>query len=200
MAPSYIQIGRELSLRLALVRRTLAELTLNDSTRSTANALVDSQQKEIDLLVSQMQSGQMPSNRRVLAVPENLKAARQKLYETIGPAESALLDEMLASLRGEARATLGKLRLMLENLHAPQSEEQNWENILAQADADAENLPKRDLHGDEYDRQRAIMNQLLVHTHDQLETILTPQQLTQLGPRFEQLAADRPSTAPSPRS
>jgi hypothetical protein len=106
MAPSYIAVGKDLSLRLALVRRTLDDLTLDPPTRTQANDLLQACEKEVDGLIKQMENGPMPSSRKVLGIPVYLRTQRNQLYQIIGAEQSQALDEMLRSLRGEGRSTL----------------------------------------------------------------------------------------------
>jgi hypothetical protein len=192
LAPSYIAIGRELSLRLSLVRRTLHDLTLDPAVRTQALNLIDSCRKEVNDLISQMRDGPMPPSREVLGVPANLRACRQELYQLIGPDQSKSLDEMLRSLRGEARSTLGHVRLMLDDLNAPPGERQHIEGILSAAEAGAESLPHTDLPDGQYDSQRKRLDGMLAKVRTQLMSVLTPAQLARLGPKFEQVLPPAP--------
>ncbi len=184
MAPSYIAIGRDLSLRLSLVRRSVDELSLDPRVRGQANAVLNSCQQEVDDLVGQMEKGALPSSRKVLGVPGDLRAGRSELYEIIGPQESEQLDEMLRSLRGEARSTLAHVRLMLQEMIPPPVEMRKCEGIISAAEGKAESFPHLDLSAEEYDAQRGKLDGILKSVEEQLDGVLTPGELERLGPRF----------------
>jgi hypothetical protein len=194
-APAYLAIGKGLSLQLKLVRQTVADLKLDAATGEQAAALVDDCKGKLDALIHQIQTGNYPSNKSVLAIPSDLRQARSRLYELIGPEQSKLLDEKLQSLRGQARQKIGELRNMVDDLKLSPPEQTNCESALKSADVDVEKLPSTDVSGDEYDRSRAQMNKIFGDVHDHLAAILSQQEKTELGPRFAQLA--RPATAPS---
>ena len=183
-APSYIAIGRDLSLRLSLVRRSVDELSLDPRVRGQANAVLNSCQQEVDDLVGQMEKGALPSSRKVLGVPGDLRAGRSELYEIIGPQESEQLDEMLRSLRGEARSTLAHVRLMLQEMIPPPVEMRKCEGIISAAEGKAESFPHLDLSAEEYDAQRGKLDGILKSVEEQLDGVLTPGELERLGPRF----------------
>lgn len=103
MAPSYISIGKELRLRLALMRRTLNDLSLNAAIKQHANQILDSADADLQQLLVEVQSGRMPGYHRLMSVPDKLRAARANLMAVIGPDQSDLLEEKLRSLRGEAQ-------------------------------------------------------------------------------------------------
>src|SRR5580704_7463435 len=100
MAPSYISIGKELRLRLALLCRTLNDLSLDAAIKQRANQILDSADADLQQLLAEVQSGRMPGYHRLMSVPDNLRAARAQLLAVIGPDQSDLLEEKLRSLRG----------------------------------------------------------------------------------------------------
>ena len=57
MAPMYVAIGKELSLRLALVRRTLDDLKLDRPIRQRADQIVDTAAGELKYLLAEIQAG-----------------------------------------------------------------------------------------------------------------------------------------------
>jgi hypothetical protein len=195
MAPMYLSIGRQLCLRLDIMRRTVDELNLTPDIAPQADQLIDTARKQIADLMNEIKNGPMPSDRLVRAIPPNLRAARDHLYALIGPAQTQKLQQMLQSLRGETRENLGRLRLMLADLHLPDDENQKCRSILSDADAQAESLPQTTVQGDAYDQARQKMTDLLTHLHDRLCTILTAPQRQQLGPAFAQYAS--PATRPN---
>jgi hypothetical protein len=187
VAPSYIAIGRQLSLRMATVRRTLDDLTLDPPVRTQANEIVESCKKEVDDLVSQMQNGPMPSAMKVLGEPARLRAAQQALYQLIGPDQSQLLDEMMRSMRGQARAILGNVGMMLDDSGADAAKMKACQKILADAQAEAESLPRLDVPDAEYEAQRKRMDDLLAKLRDKLISQLSDDDLQRLEPKFDQL-------------
>jgi hypothetical protein len=195
IAPTYIAIGRDVSLRLSLLRRTLDDLTLEPSVRTQANQLVESLRKEVDGMVTQMCDGPMPSCRMVLSEPGNLRAGKQALDQIIGPDQSTLLDEMLRSLRGEARSTLGHVRLLLENLKDEPDQLKTCMVILRGADAEAESLPHTDVPDADYDAQHKRLDDLLMSVRNKLTSVLSPADLARLGPKFDQLLPPPPAPA-----
>jgi hypothetical protein len=197
MAPTYLALGKDLRLRLILVRRTLDDLSLDPSIKQQAEQLVDSAKAEIQYLIGEIQAGRMPSNQRLMAVPTNLRAARAKLMQIIGPDQGQLLDEKLQSLRGEARQEIGQLRQGLEDLKPAADEQGQCDTILAETDKAVESLPDTDEVGDDYARDRQKMNDLFSSTHDRLAAVLSPGEQTALGPRFSEMAAKTPATQPS---
>src|SRR5277367_3675396 len=117
MAPSYMSIGKELRLRLALIRRTLNDLSLDAAIRQRDNQILDSADSDLQQLLAEIQSGRMPGYHRLMSVPDNLRAARANLLAVIGPDQSDLLQEKLRSLRGEARNQLNWLHQQLSDLN-----------------------------------------------------------------------------------
>jgi hypothetical protein len=184
LVPTYIAIGRDLSLRLVLMRKTLNDLTLDASTRLQAADLLQGCQKEVDGLVTELMNGELPSSRNVLRVPGDLRTKRGQLYQIIGTDQSQLLDEMLSSLRGEARSTLGHVLLMVESLNPPAAQIEKCKSILSSADAKAEALPHLDLSPQDYDAQRQKMDAMLNSVRDDLTKTLTPEEMDRLGPKF----------------
>lgn len=196
MAPTYLKVGKDLRLRLSLVRRTLDELTLDAATRQQADQLVDSCKADLQYLIGEIEAGRMPPVQRVMAIPGNLRAARAKLMQIIGPDQGQLLDEKLQSLRGEARKDIGQLRQGLEDLKCPPNQIKDYNTILDEADKGVESLPDTEETGDDYARDRAKMNDLLAKTHDRLMQVLSADQQAGLGEHFSQLvngAATEPS-------
>jgi hypothetical protein len=198
MAPTYIAIGRQLCMRLDITRRTVDDLKLDPAMAKQADEMIDTSRAQLADLLYQLQSGRLPPNRIVQAVPVNLRAARDRLFELIGPDQTQKLQEMLQSIRGETRDNLGRIRLMLEDLHLPDSENKKCQSILSDADSQAESLPQEAVQGNSYDEAREKMTNLLDTLHTRLCSVLTDTQRQQLGPRFAQLAQPTTRTAPSP--
>jgi hypothetical protein len=193
MAPMYVAIGKELSLRLALVRRTLDDLKLDRPIRQRADQIVDAAAGELKYLLAEIQAGRMPATRRLSAVPGNLRTAREQLMEVIGTQQGQLLEEKLRSLRGEGRAEIGKLRQALDEVKTSANEKRSCDAILSDTDGAVEKLPDGDLQGDEYAKARQLMVEVFARTHDRLTKVLTAEEQMQLGPRLVELAATRPS-------
>jgi hypothetical protein len=199
MAPSYLSIGKELRLRLALIRRTLNDLSLDAAVKQRANQIIDSSDAQLKELIADIQSGRMPGYHRLMSVPDNLRAARANLLAVIGPDQGDLLDEKLRSLRGEARNQLDWLHQQLSDLNLSDGAERPCDKILSETDAAVEKLPDMDLQGDQYVRARAAMDKLFVRAHDALAKVLSAGQLMRLGPHFAELAA-RPAATTQPAS
>jgi hypothetical protein len=187
MAPAYIAVGKDLSLRLALVRRTLDDLTLDPPTRTQANDLLQACEKEVDGLIKQMENGPMPSSREVLGIPVYLRTQRNQLYQIIGTEQSQALDEMLRSLRGEGRSTLGHIRLALLELTPPPLKMSECDTVISTAEQKVEALPRTDLPADQYDAGRQNLDAILNSVRDKLSGILSADEITRLGPRFGEL-------------
>ena len=102
MAPSYVAIGEQLRLRLALFRRTLNDLSLDAAIKQRANQILDASDDDLKELLAEVRSGRMPGYHRLMTVPDRLRAARASLLAVIGPDQGDLLQEKLRSLRGEA--------------------------------------------------------------------------------------------------
>jgi hypothetical protein len=198
LAPSYLAIGQTLSMQLDLFKRAIADLKLDDAVRRQANAMVDQSRAEINSLIQQMKSGNMPSNARVTAIPENLRSGRAKLFDLIGPEQTRLLQEELQSMRGQGRQKIGELRSMLTDLTLTTTQKQQCDACMVDADSAVEKLSAHDLQGDEYDKSHAQMSQIFATIHDRLATVLSEAQKQELGPRFAQLS--RPATGPSAKS
>lgn len=198
MAPAYLAIGKSLLVRVALIRRTLSDLTLNQDNRKTANQILDGVALDVQYLMGEIQAGRMPPAGRIAAVPANLQVARAKLTEVLGPEQNQILLEKLRSVRGEARREIGQLRQALDDLKTSERERHGCDAIVADADAGAEKLPDCDLEGESYAKARQSMLDLLTWTHDKLGGVLTPQEQSQLGPGFAELAAKPAATRPSP--
>jgi hypothetical protein len=197
MAPTYLAVGQDLLLRTTLVRRTLDDLTLDPPIRKQANEIVDGCRSDIENLMTQVESGNMPTMTRITAVPANLRAGREKLMEVLGPDQGEALSEKLRSLRGEARGQIMRLRLSLEDLKLPAAERDSCEKILNDTDLSAEKLPDHDIEGDEYAAARQSMTDLFARTHDSMARILTSDEQSRLGPKFSELAAKAATTQPS---
>ncbi|MDP9172333.1 MAG: hypothetical protein M3O30_00505 [Planctomycetota bacterium] len=193
--PSYLSIGKGLALQLRLVRQTVDDLKLPAPTGTTADAMVDQCISDLNRVITQLKSGNLPSNSSVMAVPGKLRESRAKLYDFLGPDQSKLLDERMQSLRGQARLKIGELRLMLQDLKLTNDQQHRLSNVLSTTDASVEQLPATDVQGTEYDKARAQMNEIFAEVHDCVAAILSPDEQTELGPRFAQLA--RATTAPS---
>lgn len=199
LAPVYIKFGRDLSLRISLMRKAVDDLSLDAKTRQAANDLIDGDRQDIDALVTQMQSGNLPASSRVMGVPQELKASKLQLYTMIGEQQQAVLEDILESLRWEALSTFGKLQLSLGDLKLTDSQLVCCQGILKDGEAKADSLPEHNASDGTYDQQREAMNGLFTEVHDRMAAVLTPEQQLLLGPRFVQLAANRPTTAPSPQ-
>jgi hypothetical protein len=168
MAPSYIAIGKDLSLRLSLVRRTVDELTLDPATKTQADELLNSCSKEVDDMVSEMTSGPMPSSRKVLGIPVELRGQRNQLYEIIGTQQGQSLDEMLRSLRGEGRSTLGHIDLMFQEMTPLPGAMDKCEAVISGAQEEVERLPRTDLPADQYDSGRESLDGILNSVHQRI--------------------------------
>jgi hypothetical protein len=199
LAPAYLSIGKELQLRVAMIRRTLDDLSLDAACRLKADQILDSAAGEVQRLMRDIQSGHMPSGKSIVAVPQDLRTARDKLLALIGPQQARLLQEKLRSLRGESRAELAQLRQALTDLNLSSSVTSVCDPILRDAESAVENLPDSDVDGDRYARARQTMNDLFAKAHDKLAKVLTAAEQIQLGPYFSELAAKPPTTQPSPR-
>jgi hypothetical protein len=197
MAPTYLAVGQDLLLRTTLVRRTLDDLTLDPPIRKQANKIVDGCRSDIENLMAQVESGTMPSMTQISAVPENLRAGREKLMEVLGPDQGEALSEKLRSLRGEARGQIMRLRLSLQDLKLPPAEGDSCDKILNDTELSAAKLPDHDIEGDEYATARQRMTSLFAQTHDAIARILTPDEQSRLGPKFSELAAKAATTQPS---
>ncbi|MGA2441329.1 MAG: hypothetical protein ABSH08_10240, partial [Tepidisphaeraceae bacterium] len=200
LAPTYLSIGKELRLSLAMIRRTLVDLSLDPACRRQANQILDSASGELERLMRDVQAGRMPAAKSIVAVPQNLRAARDRLLILIGPRQSELLQEKLRSLRGEARSQIGRLRQALAELNLPRDLRRACEPILREAESAVEKLPDMDVDGNRYAAARQAMNDLFVKAHDELAKVLTAAEQIQLGPHFSELAAQPPATQPSPGS
>jgi hypothetical protein len=200
MSPAYISIGKELRLRLALIRRTLADLPLDPATLERASRIVDSADADLKELLTEIQSGRMPGYHRLMSVPDNLRAARVNLLTALGPDQSDLLQEKLRSLRGEARNQINWLRQQLADLNLSDAPRQSCDRILTETAAAAEKLPDMDVQGDQYAKARADMNGLFARAHDALSEVLSAGEKLRLGPQFAELAARPPATQPAPGS
>jgi DNA-binding MarR family transcriptional regulator len=198
MAPAYLAIGKSLLVRVDLIRRTLNDLKLDPDNRRRANQILDAVARDVAYLMGEIQAGRMPPADRIAAVPSNLQAARAKLTEVLGPEENQLLLEKLRSVRGEARQEIGQLRQALDDLKTSVSEKHGCDAIVADADAGADKLPDCDLEGDQYAKARQSMIDLMTWTHDKIGRVLTPQEQSQLGASFAELAAKGAATKPSP--
>jgi hypothetical protein len=198
MAPTYLAVGENLLVRVALVRRTLNDLKLDPDNRSRANEILDAAALDLQYLMGEIRAGRMPPAHRIAAVPVNLQAARAKLTELLGPEQNQLLLEKLHSVRGEARRQIGQLRQALSDLKTSENERRGCDAIVADADAGVEKLPDCDLEGQRYAEARQSMIDLLSWTHDKLVRVLSPGEQSQLGPSFAQLAAKGPATQRSP--
>jgi hypothetical protein len=196
LAPMYLSIGRDISLRLLLVRQTLDDLNLDPAIRSQAQQLIERPKRELDQALDQMQAGHMPSAKRVYSVPDILRTSRVALFALIGQQQAQLLEEKMSSLRGEARWRMGQLRNGLEDLKLSADRARRCDAILAAARPAAEKLPASQLDGQQYDRNRRQMNDLLAWVHDHLAAILSIDEQARLGQRFSDLADLQPTTRP----
>ena len=190
MAPTYIAIGRELLLRVAIVRRTLGDLSLDAQIRKQATQILDDAEKSLRQMTQAVESGNMPTYGAISAVPQNMRAAHEKLLAILGPQNAQLLDEKLRSLRGEARGEVAKLRQELDDKNLSTKAKCGCDAVLADADSAVEKLPDIDVEGDQYAADRQAMDHLVAKVRDQLATVLAP---------IEQSKID-PSTRPSPKS
>jgi len=194
MAPTYLNFGEQLRLRLSLVRQAVGDLSLDPPIRNQANQIVDSADADLKQLMAEIQAGNMPGMHRLMAVPDNLRAAREKLLAVIGPDQASLLQEKLQSLRGEARAQLAWLEQQITDLNLPSSIETRCQGVLKDCQSSACNLPDTDIQGDQYAAARAKMNQLFIKAHAELSQFLTEADEARLGDRFAAMAA--PTTQP----
>lgn len=197
MAPVYISIGKELLLRVALIRRTLDDLSLGPAIKTRANQILDSTDADLKELLAEVQSGHMPEYHRLISVPDTLRAAHARLLVALGPAQSELLQQKLRSLRGEARGQLNWLRQQLIDLNLSKRMQPPCDAILATAQAAVEKLPDMDVEGDQYAAARNTMNNLFARAHDALARVLNEAEQSQLGPRFAELAVKSPATQPA---
>jgi len=197
MAPTYISIGEQLRLRVALIRRTLGDLTLDAATRQRANQIIDSADDDLKAILAEVEAGHMPGYRRLMAVPDNLRMAHAKLLAAIGPEQSELLQEKLRSLRGEARMQLDWLQQQLLDLKLSNDIERPCDAILTNADAAVDKLPDCEVEGTQYASERAEMNKLFAMVHDGLAKVLSAAEQSRLGPHFAELAAKAPATQPA---
>jgi hypothetical protein len=190
MAPAYLAVGKELRLRVALIRRTIDELGLDESVRTQAHQIIDSTDDQLRRLMADVAAGKMPAYETIMAVPQEMRAAHEKLLALIGPEKTQLLEEKLRSLRGEARARLGKLRQDIDDLTLAGKIRGLCDGIISQADAAVEKLPDTDEEGDAYEAGRQEMEQLFAHARVALAKVLSPIEVSRLYP----------STQPSPQS
>ncbi len=197
MAPMYLGIGKSLLVRVALIRRTLGDMPLDQDNRKKAEQILDGVEQNLQHLMGEIQAGRMPPARRVAAVPGDLQAAHAKLSKVLGPERNELLMEKLRSVRGEARLQISQLRQALGDLKTSENERQCCDAIVADADAGAEKLPDCDLEGEQYAKARQSMMDLMTWTHDKLGRMLTPGEQSELGACFAELAAKGAATLPS---
>ena len=197
MAPMYLVVGKNLLVRVELIRRTLNDLTLDKDHRQRADQIIDAVSHDMQYLMGEVQAGRMPPAQRIAAVPMNLQIARAKLTEVIGPEQNQLLLEKLRSVRGEARREIGQLRQALDDLKTSESESRACNMYVAGADAAADRLPDCDLEGEQSAKARQSMMDLMNWTHDQLGRVLTPAEQSRLGACFESLAVKAAATEPS---
>jgi hypothetical protein len=190
MAPTYIAIGKELLLRVTIVRRTLGELTLDAPTRKQATRILDDAEKSLWQMLHDVKSGNMPTYGCIMAVPQNMRLAHQKLLAVLGPDNAQRLDEKLRSLRGEGRGEIAKLRQELEDKNLSTSTKRCCDAVLADADSAVEKLPDMDVEGDQYAADRQAMDHLVVKAQSDVATAIKP---------VEQSKVD-PSTRPAPKS
>lgn len=194
LAPMYLAVGRDISLRLQLVRQTLSELKLDPGMLAQAQRVIDGPKRELDSALDQMQAGHMPPARRVYSVPDILRQARTQLFALIGQEQAQLLEAKMSSLRGEARWRIGQLRNALDELKLPIDRARQCDAVLAAAVPAAEKLPAGELDGDQYDQSRRQMNQILFGIHERLTALLSSDEQARLGPRLTDLAT--PTTTP----
>jgi hypothetical protein len=198
--PTYIAMGKDLAARLQIIRQTVDELSLDPATKKSADALVDAADTKIQTLLANARAGKIPSYQQVLAVPAEIKTARQNLLDLIGPDQTALLNEKMQSVRGEARLRIAQIKQMLDDLNLPAPAQTQCRAILQNIAKSVEELPASSQQPDDYTASRQKMESLFVGAHDELATILTPAEQSELGPRFDQLAAGRPTTQPAQKS
>jgi len=196
MAPMYISIGKDISLRLQLVQNTLDELSLDPAILAQAHRLIEAPKAELDLAINQMRAGRMPSSKRIFAVPQTVRQARVQLFALIGDQQAKLLDQKLRSLRGEARWRIGQLRNGLVDLQMTVVCARQCDSIFASAGPAVEKLPADELDGDQYNKNRERMNNILANIHDRLVAILSSDEQARLGGRLSDLSAPPPSTRP----
>jgi hypothetical protein len=197
MAPMYLVVGKNLLVRVELIRRTLNDLTLDRDHRQRADEIIDAVSRDLTYLMGEVEAGRMPPAKRIAAVPMNLQIARAKLTEVIGPEQNQLLLEKLRSVRGEARREIGQVREALDDLKISGSEKRACSMCVAGADAGAEKLPDCDLEGEQSAKARQSMNDLMNWTHDELGRVLTPAEQSQLGACFAELGVKGAATKPS---
>jgi hypothetical protein len=190
MAPTYITIGKELLVRVAIIRETLADLSLAPQVRKNATQILDNAEANVDKLLHDVQSGNMPTCGTIMAVPQNMRAAHEKLLATIGPDQSQLLDEKLRSLRGEARGQLAQLAQEINDKNPAGKVKDTCSRILTDAQTEAEKLPDTDVEGDQYAADRQVLDHLLAKVRQDMSKALAP---------ADQSKAD-PTTQPTPRS
>jgi hypothetical protein len=188
LAPTYLSIGKDISLRLQLVRQTLDELKLDPGMLVQAQQIIDVPRRELDGALDQMEAGHMPPASRVYSVPDVLRTAREKLFALIGEQQAGLLQEKMSSLRGEARWRIGQLRNGLDELKMSDDRIRQCEAILTSAQPAVEKLPAEQLDGDLYDKSRRQMNSLFANVHAHLAAILSGDEQARLGPRLSSLA------------
>jgi hypothetical protein len=198
--PTYVAMGKDLAVRLQIIRQTVDELTLDPATKKSADALVDGASAKIETMLANTRAGRIPSYQQVLAVPAEIKAARQNLLNLIGPDQTALLNEKMQSVRGEARLRIVKIKQMLDDLNLPTPEQVQCNAILQNIAKSVEQLPANSQQLGDYTASREKMESLFTGVHDELATVLTPAEQSELGPRFDQLAAGRPTTQPAQKS
>jgi hypothetical protein len=197
MAPMYLSVGRNLLVRVELIRRTLDDLKLDPNCRQRADRLIDAVSHDLTDLMGEVEAGRMPPAKRIADVPMNLQIARGKLTEVIGPEQNQLLLEKLRSVRGEARREIGQLRQALDDLKMSDGVRHGCEAIVAYANAGAEKLPDCDLEGEQEAKARKSMVDLLNWTHDQIGKVLSPGEQSELGESFAGLLEKGSTTKPS---
>jgi hypothetical protein len=198
--PTYVAMGKDLAARLQIIRQTVDELPLDPAAKKSADALVDAANAKIQTMLDSARAGKIPSYQQVLAVPAEIKTARQNLLDLIGPDQAALLNEKMQSVRGEARLRIVQIKQMPDDLNLSAAVQTQCDAILQNIASSAEQLPANSQQGDASTASRQKMETLFAGAHDQLATILTPAQQSELGPRFDQLAAGRPTTQPGQKS
>jgi hypothetical protein len=197
MAPIYLAVGKNLLVRVELIRRTLNDLTLDKDHRKQADQIIDAVSHEIQYLMGEIEAGRMPSAKRIADVPMDLQIARGKLTEVIGVEQNQSLLEKLRSVRGEARREIGQVRQAIDDLKTSDGVRHGCDEIVADADAGAEKLPDCDLEGDQSAKARQSMIELMEWMHGKLCGMLTAQQQSELGASFAALAAKGAATEPS---
>jgi hypothetical protein len=190
MAPTYLAIGKELLVRVAIIRQTLGDLSLSDPVRKNATQVLDDAEGNVRKLLHDVESGNMPTQGAIAAVPENMRAAHAKLLATIGSDQSALLEQNLRSLRGEARGQLAQLAQDISDKNLTGSAKDACDKLLAEAEGEARKLPATDGEGDQYIADRKAMEQMMTKTDEDCAKVLGP---------VEQSNAN-PTTQPTPRS